>query len=272
MTVQAQIDVATATLRAAGVDSPEHDARALALHVLGFDKPSELAKADSLDQSRYEELVAKRADRVPLQHLVGTTAFRWVELQVGPGVFVPRPETESVVQWVIDRQLDRPVVVDLCTGSGAIALSLADEIPGATVHAVENDPGALAWAARNVAGTYVQLHEGDAATALPELDGTVDVVISNPPYLPEGDRERMAPEALEDPASALFGGADGLDVVRQVERTARRLLKTGGWVVVEHADTQGVAAPAVFAEGWDEVQDHQDLTGRDRFVTARRQP
>lgn len=261
---------AAARLQAAGVDSPEHDARALAVHVLGLDKPSQLALADGLDELLYEELVARRAARVPLQHLVGTTVFRWVELQVGPGVFVPRPETESVVQWVIDQKLENPVVVDLCTGSGAIAVSLADEIPGATVYAVEKDPGALAWAAKNVSGTRVQLHEGAVVTALPDLDGSVDVVISNPPYLPEQDRELMAPEALEDPDLALFGGVDGLDVVREIEQTARRLLKPGGWVVVEHSDQQGVAAAAVFAEGWVEVQDHQDLTGRDRYVTARK--
>ncbi|MCU1593367.1 MAG: hemK [Frankiales bacterium] len=237
--------------------------------MLGLAKPSQLALADGLDEDRYDELVARRADRVPLQHLVGTAVFRWVELQVGPGVFVPRPETESVVQWVLDRRLETPLIVDLCTGSGAIALSLADEIPGATVHAVEKDSLALTWAARNVEGTRVSLHEGSAATALPDLDGTVDVVISNPPYLPDGERGLMAPEALKDPSTALFGGADGLDVIREVEQTAKRLLKPGGWVVVEHADTQGSSAPAVFTE-WDEVQDHQDLTGRDRFVTARK--
>ena len=195
--------------------------------------------------------------------------FRWIELQVGPGVFVPRPETENVVQWAIDHVGPTPVVVDLCAGSGAIALSIAHEVPGATVHAVEIDPGALMWTRLNC-GNHVQVHEGDLAEALHDLDGTVDVVISNPPYVPSGDRDRLAPEALADPEAALFGGADGLAVIRVLERAAYRLLRPGGLVVVEHDDSQGATAPAVFGQGWIDVADHRDLTGRDRFLTARR--
>lgn len=220
---------------------------------------------------------------MPLQHLTGSVGFRWIELQVGPGVFVPRPETESVVQWAVDavRAVDglaAPLVVDLCTGSGAIALALANELPGATVHAVEQDPGALVWAGRNAENRLgagdpeVHLHLGSAEDALTELDGTVDLVVSNPPYIPEGERHLVDPEVADhDPQSALFAGADGLDVVRLVEQAARRLLRPAGLVVVEHSDRQGQSAPAVFTEagGWTEVEDHQDLTGRDRFVTAR---
>jgi release factor glutamine methyltransferase len=194
-------------------------------------------------------------------------------------VFVPRPETESVVQWAIDavNGTSAPLLVDLCTGSGAIALALAHEVPKATVHAVEQDPGALAWARRNADNRVtagdpaIQLHLGAAGDALHELDGTVDLVVSNPPYVPDGDL--VDPEVAEhDPPMAVFGGPDGLDVVRQVEQAARRLLKPGGVVVVEHSDRHGTMAPAVFTEsgGWTDVRDHQDLTGRDRFVTARR--
>ncbi|MCW2598588.1 MAG: Methylase of polypeptide chain release factor [Frankiales bacterium] len=228
----------------------------------------------------YGDLVARRASRVPLQHLTGSVGFRWIDLEVGPGVFVPRPETESVVHWAVEAVKDResPLLVDLCTGSGAIALALANEVPGAVVHAVERDPGALLWARRNAANRVragdpeVHLHQGSAEAALPALDGTVDLVASNPPYIPEDERHLIDPEVVDhDPELALFGGTDGLDVVRLVEQAARRLLKPGGLVVVEHSDRQGRSAPGVFqaAGGWAEVQDHPDLTGRDRFVTAR---
>jgi release factor glutamine methyltransferase len=262
------------------VASPEHDARALAVHVLGLAKPSDLLLVDDIDETAYDDLVGRRAARVPLQHLTGTVGFRYLELEVGPGVFVPRPETESVVQWAVDavRGLDAPLLVDLCTGSGTIAFALANEVRGATVHAVERDPGALEWTRRNAANRVkagdleVQLHLGSVEGCLPALDGRVDLVASNPPYVAEDERHLPDPEVIDhDPELALFAGADGLDVVRLVEQAARRLLKPGGLVVVEHSDRQGTSAPAVFtaAGGWTEVADHQDLTGRDRFVTAR---
>ena len=167
----------------------------------------------------------------------------------------------------------RPLVVDLCTGSGAIALAVADEVPEAVVHAVELAPAALAWAARNLAGSRVVLHEGDARAALPELDGTVDVVVANPPYIPDDGLVRD-PEVLEhDPAEALWGGGpDGLDLMRGVVAAAARLLRAGGWLVVEHADVQGESVPALVAAGagWADVMDRHDLAGRDRFCTARR--
>jgi release factor glutamine methyltransferase len=253
------------------------------VHVLGLARPSDLLLVDALTPEAgglYDALVARRAAREPLQHLTGSVGFRWIELEVGPGVFVPRPETESVVQWAIDALVgaERPLLVDLCTGSGTIAFALANEVPGATVHAVERDPGALAWTRRNAANRVaagdpeVLLHEGSALDALPELDGTVDLVASNPPYVAEGERDQVDPEVVDhDPEIALFAGVDGLDVVREVEQAARRLLKPGGLVVVEHSDRQGRSAPEVFAQagGWVEIADHQDLTGRDRFVTAR---
>lgn len=280
------VGTATARLATAGVASPEHDARALAVHVLGLSRPSDLLLVDGLDPAQagaYEGLVQRRAERVPLQHLTGTVGFRYIDLEVGPGVFVPRPETESVVQWAVDalrrEAIDRPLVVDLCAGSGAIALALASEVPGATVHAVERERGALAWARRNAANRVragdaeVHLHLGSIEDALHDLDGTVDLVVSNPPYVATGERHLPEPEVVDhDPEIALFAGEDGLDVVRLVERAARRLLRPGGLVVVEHSDRQGESAPAVFvpAGGWSEVEEHQDLAGRDRFLTARR--
>jgi release factor glutamine methyltransferase len=244
------------------------------VHVLGLRRHSDLLVHDEIDERRYDELVSRRADRVPLQHLTGRAPFRRLDLEVGPGVFVPRPETESVVQWAIDALggVESPLLVDLCTGSGAIALSLADEVPGATVHAVELDPTALEWAQRNDPDGRVSWHLGRVEGCLPELDGSVDLVASNPPYVAHDEAHLPEPEVVDhDPHVALFAGEDGLAVVREVERAARRLLKPGGLVVVEHSDRQGETAPQVFeaAGGWSEVADHQDLTGRPRYVTAR---
>jgi release factor glutamine methyltransferase len=272
-------------LAAAGVSSPEHDANALAMHVLGVSKLSDLMLADGFDETQavaYIDLVARREKRVPLQHLVGSVGFRYIELEVGPGVFVPRPETETVVQWAVDairaEGWSNPLLADLCTGSGTIAFALANEVPGATVHAVERDPDALAWTRRNAASRIaagdaeVHLHLGSVEDALHDLDGTFDLVASNPPYVATHEAHLVDPEVVDhDPQLALFAGEEGLDVIRLVEQAARRLLKPGGLVVVEHSDRQGESAPALFAEaGWAEVADHQDLTGRDRFVTARK--
>lgn len=280
--LQTAVRAAAGRLAEAGVASPEHDARALAVHVLGLSSPGRLVLVDDLGQQAqaYDDLVARRAERVPLQHLVGTVGFRYVELEVGPGVFVPRPETEVVVQWAVDALagVPAPVVADLCTGSGTIALALANELPGATVHAVERDPGALAWARRNAANRLaagdreVLLHLGSAEDALPQLDGRLDLVASNPPYVATDEAHIPDPEVVDhDPGIALWAGEDGLDVVRLVEQAARRLLRPGGLLVVEHSDRQGRSAPALLERrgGWTEVQDHLDHLGRDRFVTAR---
>jgi release factor glutamine methyltransferase len=209
---------AAARLRDAGVPSPEHDAAELLAHLIGTER-SRLPLIDDVPSSvaeSYDGLIARRVAREPLQHLTGTSYFRHVSLAVGPGVFVPRPETELLAGWAIERaqELEAPVVVDLCTGSGAIALALADEAPHATVHAVEVDPGAHAWAERNLAGTGVELRRGDLATAYPELDGRVDVVVCNPPYIPLEAWESVAAEARDhDPHLALFAGEDGLEEI-----------------------------------------------------------
>ena len=267
---------AARTLRAAGVASPEHDAAELLAHVHGLAR-SRLFLVDAVDAERlgaFEALLARRAAREPLQHLTGSTGFRHVELAVGPGVFVPRPETELLAGWAVEAAsaLAAPVVVDLCTGSGAIAKAVADEVPAAVVHAVELDRAAHGWAERNLAGTGVDLRQGDMATAFDDLAGTVDVVVCNPPYIPLEAWESVAAEARDhDPHLALFSGDDGLDAMRVLEASAALLLRPGGVVGAEHADVQGSSAPAVFSRAgrWSEVRDHDDLAGRPRFVTAR---
>ena len=266
MTVREAIELLTR----ASVPSAEHDARALAAF-------AETSGAD------FAELVRRRADRVPLQHLIGSVGFRYIDLEVGPGVFTPRPETEVVVDIAIDRAREcasAPVMVDLCSGSGVIALSVANEMPNARVHAVELDPSALTWLSRNAkrrqdAGdTAVVVHAGDVADALPELDGTVDVVVSNPPYVGEDEMSLVDPEVRDhDPFLALVAGDDGLAVIRQVAATAMRLLRPGGWVVVEHSDRQGESAPeALRKAGFVDVTDSLDLTGRPRVAVGRKSP
>jgi release factor glutamine methyltransferase len=263
---------AAARLAEAGVPSPRFDAEELAALSLGVDR-RDLWRHDEVGE-RFAAYVARRAAREPLQHITGRAHFRHLTLEVGPGVFIPRPETEVVAESAIASARTRtaPVVVDLCTGSGAIALAVADEVPGALVHAVEADPAAHQWAARNCTGTAVDLRMGDMGEAFHDLDGTVDVVVSNPPYIPVGAHVRDPEVATHDPSPALWSGDDGLDAVRVVEQVAARLLRPGGHVVVEHADLQGESAPAVFAATgrWTDVRDHRDLAGRDRYLTATR--
>ncbi len=263
-------------LAEAGVASPESDAEQLLAHVLGIER-SRLVLVDDVDDddvAAYDALVGRRAAREPLQHLTGRAYFRRVELIVGPGVFVPRPETELLAGWAIEQAglVDEPVVVDLGTGSGAIAKAVADEVPGARVHAVEKDEHAYHYATLNLRGCGVDLRLGDLAKTFDDLAGTVDVVVSNPPYIPLEAWESVAVEARDhDPALALWSGADGLDAIRVVEQRAALLLRPGAVVGVEHADAQGESAPAVFAATgrWADVRDHRDLAGRPRFVTAR---
>lgn len=278
------LDRAAAVLAQAGVASPRNDAVRLAVDGVGIARAELCAVADPPEE--YWALVHRRAQREPLQHLLGRAWFRHVEVAVGPGVFVPRPETELVAGAAIDEAARivasgrTPVVVDLGTGSGVIALSVADEIPTATVHAVEVDESALQWASRNCAGSRVVLHHADLADALgsdaerrgqPDLTGAVDVVVSNPPYIPP-DGVPIDPEVRDhDPARALYGSeSDGLGEVRMVFATARRLLAPGGLVVVEHADRQGDEVTALLDEAWFDVAGHRDLAGRSRYVTARR--
>jgi release factor glutamine methyltransferase len=272
-TVRQAVKRATKVLAAAGVPSPRHDAEVLAAHVLGVSRGG-LVRHETLDVAAFDALVARRAARVPLQHLTGRAAFRHIEVDVGPGVFVPRPETEVTTGAAIEvaRMLDRPLVVDLYAGSGAIALAVADEVPDAEVHAVEAEDGAIAWLRRNLAGTRVVAHHADVERCLLELTGTVDVVVANPPYVPLGAEVRDPEVAMHDPAVALWSGPDGLDAMRVLERTAARLLRPGGYLFAEHADVQGLSAPALFADParWEDVSDHTDLAGRPRYLSARR--
>ncbi len=277
-----EVAMAAARLAEAGVESPRADAELIAAHVHGVARSALHTVPDAAFDARYWDDIGRRASREPLQHITGLAYFRYLDLEVGPGVFVPRQETEVMTGWAIDelRKMDvaEPTVADLGTGSGAIALAIAQEVPRAQVHAVEADPLARGWTERNIArceaaaphlAGRVTLHATDFAAALGDLDGGIDLVISNPPYIPFNSW--VPPEVGEyDPATALWGGADGLDAIRVIEQVAKRLLRPGGLVAVEHGAPQGAAVYWVFAEenGWRATRNHSDLAGRDRFVTA----
>lgn len=260
-------------LARAGVGSPRADAELLAAHVAGTDR-GRLAMAEPGPDfgERYQWLVAKRAERVPLQYLTGTAVFGPVTVRVGPGVFIPRPETEAMLEWALAQPLSRqPVIVDLCTGSAALALSLWHHRRGARVIAVDDSEEALAYARLNVVETAVELVRTDvgAADVLHELDGSVDLLVANPPYIPDG--VPLEPEVAEyDPPHALYGGGDGMTVVNQVIDVAARLLRPGGVCAVEHDDTTSDSTVEAFTRAgcFGEVTARHDLTGRPRFVTA----
>jgi release factor glutamine methyltransferase len=264
-------------LAEAGVASPRVDAELIAAHVLGVER-GKLMLTPLVDRQVVDaiaELVRERARRVPLQHLLGWAAMGPVIIEVGPGVFVPRPETELLLEWGLEFLTDMPspVVVDLCTGSGALAVAVAASRPDAVVHAVEADPTALAWARKNVGDTKVRLHAGDVTNPalFTELDAQVDLVLCNPPYVPVGTE--VPPEVGEhDPFKAVFAGTDGLAVIRPVVNLAARLLRPGGAVGIEHDDTQGESVPALLStrKVLTTVEGHRDLAGRPRFATARR--
>ncbi|NKS38184.1 peptide chain release factor N(5)-glutamine methyltransferase [Rhodococcus hoagii] len=276
---------AAAELERAGVPSARVDAELLAAHVLGVER-TRLGLVPLVDPSvieEYRELVARRVQRIPLQHITGSTAMGNVSLEVGPGVFVPRPETELLLAWALAHLeasgLRAPVVLDLCTGTGALALAIAHARPDAVVHAVELQPQALAWARRNAdrrrdAGdTPINLVQGDVTdrALLTELEGGVDLVVSNPPYIPEG--AVLDPEVADhDPHTALFGGADGLSVIKPMISNIARWLRIGGAVGIEHDDTNGDQVAELFRARrvFDRVVEHPDLAGRPRFVVAHR--
>ena len=270
------IDAAEVALTEAGVGSPRTDAELLAAHAAGIDR-GRLAFADIAPdfQERYDGLVAQRAKRIPLQHLIGTAAFGPVTVQVGPGVFIPRPETEAMLEWAVGQQLStNPVMVDLCTGSGALALAMSKTWPDARVIAVDDSEDALEYARRNTAGTPVELIHADvtAPGVLADLDGQVDLLVANPPYIPDG--ADLEPEVAEhDPAHALFGGPDGMVVIDSIVDHAARLLRDGGRCAVEHDDTTSARTVEAFTRTGQfvDVTPRYDLTGRPRFVTATRE-
>nr|WP_174843222.1 peptide chain release factor N(5)-glutamine methyltransferase [Cryobacterium glaciale] len=273
---------AISLLTAAGVTDPEVDADLLIGHVLAQSRGEVQAGSilnrpiSEADAAAIDTLLARRSTREPLQHITGRAPFRSLSLNVGPGVFVPRPETEQVAQFAIDalRSMPdpEPIGVDLGTGSGAIALALATEVPHARIFAIENSPEAFPWTTRNfaeVAAGNATLAFGDLVDAFVELDGTVAVVISNPPYIPADAIPRDPEVRLFDPAHALFGGPDGLDVVRSVSATGLRLLRPGGVLVIEHGELQGGDIRALLTtDGWRAAATHRDYTSRDRATTA----
>lgn len=274
--VREAIAAAAATLAEAGIDSARTDAELLAAHAAGADR-GRLMLLDPPDAGFYDrfgDAVAARARRIPLQHITGTTAFGTVSLEVGPGVFIPRPETECLLEWALAQLLPSdPVIVDLCTGSGALAVALSAARPGARVIAVDDDDTALDYARRNAQGTPVELVRGDVTGAglLGDLTGAVDLVVANPPYIPAGSV--LEPEVADhDPAHALFGGPDGMTVIRPIVGHAARWLKPHGYLAVEHDDsTASATVDTICATGlFTATTSHRDLSGRPRFVTARR--
>jgi len=270
------IDSAAALLFDAGIDSARCDAEQLAAHLVGTDR-GRLSLLEAPDEDffgRYRDAVAARSRRVPLQHLTGTAAFGPLMLRVGPGVFIPRPETEAVLEWALAQPLPaHPVIVDVCTGSGALALALRAGLgPKATIIGIDDSEAALEYARRNAEGAAVELVRADvcAPGLLPGLDGAVDLVVANPPYVP--DSAVLEPEvAQHDPHHAVFGGPDGMAVIDPVVRLAGRWLRPGGLFAIEHDDTTA-ARTAQLIEGtglFDDVRPCRDLAGRPRFVTAR---
>ena len=267
---------------AAGVPDAQVDAELLVAHVLETSRGGVQAASVRGDRmpdtaaTALAPLVDRRCQREPLQHLTGVAPFRSLELAVGPGVFVPRPETEMVAQLAIDAlravASDSPIAMDLGTGSGAIALAMATEVPHARVFAAENSVDAFIWTKHNVARVgagNLTLAFADLAVAFPELDGTVSVVASNPPYVPDDAIPRDPEVRLYDPPAALYGGPDGLDAVRRLSEVGLRLAHPGGTIVIEHGEWQGAAIREILtADGWRSAATHQDLTLRDRATVA----
>lgn len=278
------VEHASAKFAEAQIDSAQNDAELLAAHVLCLSKGALQSamivdtEISELEAEQIANLYARRIAREPLQHITGKAYFRNLELSVGRGVFIPRPETEFVAQLAIDAlratATEAPIAIDLGTGSGAIALAMATEVPHARVFAVEKSHDAFPFTQANFAAyesVGANLIQGDLADAFHELNGQVSVVASNPPYIPNAAIPRDVEVHLFDPALALYGGEDGLDVIRVVSKTAARLLVTGGALIIEHADSQSEqVVELLLADGWRQVRAHQDLTGRDRAVTALR--
>lgn len=283
MSLSQQLKDAASAFEAAGIESANVDAELLAAHVLNLTR-GELAmqmalgeaRFDQHQQDRFDALTARRVAREPLQHLTGEAHFRNITLKVGPGVFVPRPETEFVTGLAIDAikadASPSPIVVDLCAGSGAIGLAIASELPHTRVFGVELSDDAIEYTRQNyaqIAPDNAHILHADITDALQDLNGTVDFVISNPPYIP-AEMVPIYPEvALHDPDLALYGGEDGLDVVKTVSDVAQRLLRPGGGLAIEHADIQAEQVrQLLLSRGWTQVRSHKDLNQRDRAVTA----
>jgi release factor glutamine methyltransferase len=276
------LETATDKLTSAGVLSPSVDAELLGCHVLGVER-SELTMLTLRDQpfpgdkiTEFEAAVARRVNREPLQHITGLAPFRHLELHVGPGVFIPRPETEQLVGMALEKieSLEKPLVIDMCSGSGAIAISIATELSGADVYSVELSKQAFDFLSRNYQKYGLDIKGAsneDLTTAFDELAGRVDLVISNPPYIPDAAVPIDLEVQLHEPKLALYGGQDGLDVIRSISERALFLLKPSGLLVLEHADSQAQAiSELLLSQGWQEVVSSQDLAGKDRMISARK--
>jgi release factor glutamine methyltransferase len=276
------IESATNELTSAGVTSPSVDAELLGCFVLGIERSEltmlslgeELFPEDKIAQ--FETVVARRVKREPLQHITGLAPFRHLELHVGPGVFIPRPETEQLVEMAIEKvkKLDKPLVVDLCSGSGAIAISLSTELVDSKVFAVELSEQAFEFLSRNFEKYGLDTKSAkneDLAKAFDELEGQVDLVITNPPYIPDSAVPVEVEVQLHEPSLALYGGEDGLDVIRRISERALYLLKPSGLLLLEHSDSQARAiSQLLLNQGWQEIVSSQDLAGKDRMISARK--
>ena len=258
-------------LRAAGVASPEWDARIMAAHLMHcghMDIPLDQSPMPGFDVA-FDALLRRREAREPLQYVLGSAWFGPLELKVGPGVFIPRPETEVMADWAV-RNVDGPRLVDLCTGTGALALYLAHYLPKAQVRAVELADAALAYTHANTHNTGVEVIQADAPAddTLADWNGTVDLLVTNPPYVPE--TPDLEPEVYHDPHNAVFAGADGMGVITGLIPTIARLVRPGGKVAIEHDDSTSEAVQAALARhgGFKQIAPLQDLTGTPRFVTA----
>ena len=280
MLVSDLLSESSSKLSEAGVTSATVDAELLACYCLGVSR-SELSimvatkqEFPAAELEGFEKALARRVSREPLQHITGVAPFRHLELEVGVGVFTPRPETEQLVEYAMEKisSIQRPLIVDLCSGSGAIAISLATEVIDSEVFAVELSKDAFEFLRRNAVQHGLlekRLRNEDLQSSLPELDGKVDLVISNPPYIPNDAIPIDLEVQLHEPSMSLYGGVDGLDVVRQISVRAMKLLKPGGLLVMEHADTQSKAiGELLLAEGWLQVEARADLAGKDRMISA----
>jgi len=280
--ISVALETATDRLTSAGVLSPSVDAELLGCLVLGIER-AELTMRSIREEVfpeekflQFEAAVARRVKREPLQHITGLAPFRYIELHVGPGVFTPRPETEQLVERAIGhvRNVQKPVVVDLCSGSGAIAIALATELKDPSVYAVELSEPAFKFLTRNFEKYGLDTKNAkneDLANAFDELEGQVDLVISNPPYIPDSAVPVGIEVQLHEPSLALYGGEDGLDVIRRISERARYLLKPSGLMLMEHSDSQAQAIiQLLLSKGWLEVTSSQDLAGKDRIISAKK--
>lgn len=266
---------AAAYLERHGVESPRATAEILLMHVLGTDRAGLYARAEGLDARQAREFgraLCQRCAGTPLQHLTGEQAFHRLRLEVRPGVFVPRPETEILVEVALRelRGVEAPVVVDVGTGTGAIALALKRERPDATVLATDVAPEAVELARLNAGrlGLEVDVLLGDLLAPVPEdLRGWVDLVVSNPPYVPEEEYEDLPPEVKAEPREALVGGPE---VYERLTAEAVRWLRDGGVLAVEIHAEAAEAVSAILGRSFADVRVHRDLAGRDRVVTGRR--